>query len=313
MAAAQICASMTAFDIDNGEDFTEYSERFEMFLLANGIAEADRKRAVFLATIGGPAYKLLRSLLGESVKTKPFADLVKAMKDHLQPEPNQIAERFHFFKRDRKQGESVGDYIAELRRLSERCGFGEALNTYLRDRFVCGLASERIQQKLLTVKDLTLEVALSTARSFETASRAMQKCFMGAVWVVHQPCDNWGMHRRRSAFIASTRIRPGDSVQIRVGRIPGSVIAVERKVIWPTRVHLARPSVIAVARSVTFGTSATRKRNLRLVLRLVRGPRVRRQFARLGASARNQSARAKHRHWTRLVSTYLDVLQPLIR
>ena len=181
MAAAQICASMTAFDIDNGEDFTEYSERFEMFLLANGIAEADRKRAVFLATIGGPAYKLLRSLLGESVKTKPFADLVKAMKDHLQPEPNQIAERFHFFKRDRKQGESVGDYIAELRRLSERCGFGEALNTYLRDRFVCGLASERIQQKLLTVKDLTLEVALSTARSFETASRDAKMLHGGSV------------------------------------------------------------------------------------------------------------------------------------
>ena len=171
MATAQICASMAAFDIDNGEDFTEYSERFEMFLLANSIDNADKRRAVFLATIGGPAYKLLRSLLGDAVKTKTFDELVAALKDHLQPEPNQIAERFHFFKRDRKHGESVSDYVAELRRLSERCGFAAELNTYLRDRFVCGLSSETIQQKLLTMKDLTLEKALQVARSFETASR----------------------------------------------------------------------------------------------------------------------------------------------
>ena len=171
MASAQICASMTAFDIDNGEDFTEYAERFEMFLQANSIENADIQRAVFLATIGASAYKLLRSLLGEAVKTKSFKDLVKSMKDHLQPEPNQIAERFHFFKRDRKHGESVSDYIAELRRLSERCGFAGELNTYLRDRFVCGLTSEKIQQKLLTMKDLTLEKALEVARSFEAASR----------------------------------------------------------------------------------------------------------------------------------------------
>ena len=169
--AAKVVASMSEFNLENGEDWVEYSERFEMFLLANGIGEDAIKRAVFLSSVGGPTYKLLRSLVGEAVKTTAFADLVKALKDHLRPEPNVIAERFHFFKRDRKSGESVNDYITELRRLSEHCGFAAELNTYLRDRFVCGLNSEGIQQKLLTVKDLTLDKALNTARSFESASR----------------------------------------------------------------------------------------------------------------------------------------------
>ena len=80
MATAQIVASMAAFDIGNGEDFTEYSERFEMYLLANSITDDNIKRAVFLATMGGPTYKLLRSLLGEAVKTKSFDELVKALK-----------------------------------------------------------------------------------------------------------------------------------------------------------------------------------------------------------------------------------------
>ena len=126
---------------------------------------------MFLSSIGGPAYKLLCSLAGEAIKTTSFAELVKAMKEHLRPVPNVIAERFHFFRRDRKHGESVNEYITELRRLSEHCAFAAELNTYLRDRFVCGLSSEGIQQKLLTMKDLTLDTALSTARSFESASR----------------------------------------------------------------------------------------------------------------------------------------------
>ena len=42
-----IVGSMAPFDIEN-EDFTEYSERFEMFLQANTITGDDRQRAVFL-------------------------------------------------------------------------------------------------------------------------------------------------------------------------------------------------------------------------------------------------------------------------
>ena len=56
---------MAPFDVGN-EDFTEYSERFEMFLQANAITGDDRQRAVFLSTMGGPAYKLLRSLVGDT-------------------------------------------------------------------------------------------------------------------------------------------------------------------------------------------------------------------------------------------------------
>ena len=170
MAATQIVASMAPFDLEN-DDFTEYSERFEMFLTANTITEPNLKRAVFLSTMGGASYKLLRSLVGEEIKSKTFAELVKAMKDHLKPVPNEIAERFHFFKRDRKRGETVSDYITELRRLSEHCAFGDQLNVYLRDRLVCGLNSESIQQKLLSIKDLDLSKALNTARSYESASR----------------------------------------------------------------------------------------------------------------------------------------------
>jgi len=168
--AVNIVASMAEFNL-GVDDWVEYSERFEMYLMANGVTDGDIRRAVFLSTIGGPAYKLLRSLVGEEVKTQSLDNLSKAMKEHLKPAPNEIAERFRFFKRDRASGESVNEYITELRRLSEHCGFKDALNTYLRDRFVCGLSSESVQQKLLATKELTLEKSLNIARSYEAASK----------------------------------------------------------------------------------------------------------------------------------------------
>ena len=115
------------------ESFVEYSERFDFFLAAGNVTDAGRKRALFLANVGAKAYKVLRNLVGEQISSKPYAELVKTLRDHLEPTPNIIAQRYHFYKRDRKNGEGVNEFIAELRRLSEHCGFGENIDDYLRD------------------------------------------------------------------------------------------------------------------------------------------------------------------------------------
>ena len=161
-------ARISEFDLEN-DSFIEYAERFDNFLFANKIEDENLKKSTFIASIGAPAYKLLRSLCQNDTKSKSYTQLIALLTEHLNPTPNEIAKRFSFYKRDRKSGESVNEYIAELRRLSENCNFGVNLDTYLHDRFVCGLNSESVQQKLLTIKTLTLDSALETARSFEKA------------------------------------------------------------------------------------------------------------------------------------------------
>ena len=47
---------------------------------------------------------------------------------------------------------------------------GDFLNDALRDRFVCGLASESIRKELLKDKKLTLETACETATAMEVAA-----------------------------------------------------------------------------------------------------------------------------------------------
>ena len=88
----------------------------------------------------------------------------------MRPKPNPIAERFRFNTRDRQPEESVANYVAELRRLTEHCEYGISLNDMLRDRLVCGIKHDRIQQCLLSEgAELTLEKALQIAQSMESA------------------------------------------------------------------------------------------------------------------------------------------------
>ena len=68
-------------------------------------------------------------------------------------------------------GESIADYVAQLRHLSAHCEFGEYLNDALRDRLVCGMRSESAQKRLLSESDLTFKRALELSQGMEAAER----------------------------------------------------------------------------------------------------------------------------------------------
>ncbi len=72
------------------------------------------------------------------------------------------------------EGESIADYVAELRRLSAHCKFQDTttfLEDSLRDRFVCGLRTDSIRKRLLTEEKLTFTKAVEVANSLETATK----------------------------------------------------------------------------------------------------------------------------------------------
>ena len=153
------------------EKIESYLERLELYLAANSIPEGRRVPAI-LTIVGATTYELLRSLVAPALpQTKTYAQLVETLKKHYSPTPVVIAERFHFHRRSQHPGESIAEYMAELRRLSVHCEFGDYLNQALRDRLVCGLRSETIQKRLLSEVDLDLTRALSLAQGQEAADR----------------------------------------------------------------------------------------------------------------------------------------------
>ena len=75
--------------------------------------------------------------------------------------PSEVIQCYRFNSRSRKAGESVGAYVANLRRIAEFCNFGRRLtltfNKMLRDRIVCDMNSEPIAGR--SERDLTYERA----------------------------------------------------------------------------------------------------------------------------------------------------------
>ena len=92
------------------------------------------------------------------------------MLHHQYSRPNLIAERFKFNLRVRHADESVSIFVAELKKLTEYCEYGDSLNDMLRDRLVCGINHEKNQQRLLSEgSSLSLEKALDIVLSLKSA------------------------------------------------------------------------------------------------------------------------------------------------
>ena len=157
------------------ENFTNYKERLDAYLLANDITQ-DKHPAVLLSSIGPKPYNVLRSLTAPDLpSTKSYEQLCDILTSHYCPRPLEIMERFKFHKCNQGAGESVADFITRIKRLSEFCNFGQVLSITLRDRFVCGLNNESVQKRLLQEKDLTFERATSLALAMEMAQRDAQE------------------------------------------------------------------------------------------------------------------------------------------
>lgn len=159
------------FNEDSGHCIDEYLERLECFFDANKIEGDGKKRAVLLSVCGAATYSTLRSVLAP---TRPsdsaYKDIKKALQRHYGPAPSEIVQRFQFHNCKQKPGQSIANYIAELRKLSVHCAFGAQLEAMLRDRIVCGVLDESLQRRLLAEPELTFKGAEEKALAAETAA-----------------------------------------------------------------------------------------------------------------------------------------------
>ena len=169
---------------ESQEDFDSYISRVNMYFVANDIDDA-KKVASFFTLAGPKIFGLARDLLSpKKPEETTLAVILDTLCKHFKPKLVLIYERYKFYSRAQKSGESVNDFVAALKALAHTCEFGSTLSEMLRDRFVMGLHSDKIQQVLLAETDLTFEKAVSMATAREAASKDVQAMSSGTVHYV---------------------------------------------------------------------------------------------------------------------------------
>ena len=150
---AGLIGAVGKFDAEK-EEWTQYAERLSHFFEANLIVDEERKKALLLTMMGPSAFKLLRNLLSPAKPgDKAFVELVETMKQHHNPTPSEIVQRYKCNSRFRQEGESIAQFLSELLALAEHCNYGASFDDMLRDRLVCGV-EDRSHPATLTGREV---------------------------------------------------------------------------------------------------------------------------------------------------------------
>lgn len=158
--------------IQGHEDWVSYAERLQEYFTANDIDSDVKQRAVLLSACGADVYQLVRNLVApQKPSTKTFDQIVELVQNHFCPPPSAIAQRFAFNNRVQREGETMAQFVAELRKLSQHCEFEGTLEQMIRDRIVCGIRDSRLQRRLLAETGLTFKKAFELCQTCEVAEK----------------------------------------------------------------------------------------------------------------------------------------------
>ena len=171
-------------DVNNGVE--EWLERFEMWVsIQDAVISADtepirssRTVAFLLSGIGAEAYRILKAYSApELPHTKTYVVLKKVLMDNLAPPPSTISQTYKFSCLKQETAESMSLYMSRVKLAASKCDYGAAFDRMVKDKFICGIRSEKLRAHL--INDVTINTAAAalakalTRENSESAAHTM--------------------------------------------------------------------------------------------------------------------------------------------
>lgn len=154
-------------------DWHVYCERLEQYFEVNDI-DAEKRRALLLTSLDETVYKTLRDVCHPSLpKERTYDELLQLLSKQFVVRTSVYRERVSFYTAKQERGETIATWFARLKKLSVDCKFGEHFDAVLLDRFISGLRSSVILDRLCEEDEsLTLQKAVDIATSKESSAGA---------------------------------------------------------------------------------------------------------------------------------------------
>src|SRR5436190_6436365 len=157
----------------NEEEIGAYLMRLKHFFKANDI-KSENHVSILITVIGPKILAVLADLISPAeVDSKTYEQLTTVLKGHFAPKKLVVAERYVFYSRSQKPGESIADFVVVIKHLASSCEFSSFLKDALRDKLISGISNENIRQKLLSEEsnfDTTYALALRLEQAEKQAN-----------------------------------------------------------------------------------------------------------------------------------------------
>ncbi|GBL80181.1 hypothetical protein AVEN_29157-1 [Araneus ventricosus] len=162
---------------NHAESWKLWKQRFKLYMDATSLntKPESQKVAILLHVIGEECLEIYNTF--SEVSTASMNDILAKFEAYFVPRRNITYERQRLFFLAQREGQSVEDFITELRKQLRNCDYGSRSDSVLVDQLVRGLRESRLRERLLRVPDLDIKKAVDMCRAAETSKLQAQVYF----------------------------------------------------------------------------------------------------------------------------------------
>ena len=122
---AGLVCSIEAYN-PKSDDWSTYMGRLEFYLQINKITDAAIERAALLTLIGNAGFRMLTDLhFSTKLIDVTYDTLIEDFDKAYGKKVSKMASRLRFGTVSQHEGQSIDEFIAELRHTAMDCGFGD--------------------------------------------------------------------------------------------------------------------------------------------------------------------------------------------
>ena len=166
------------------ENWRHFEEAWTNWSIATKLDKEEK--SVIIATLnsvlGRGTLDIARNL--EVEDRSDAKSVLKALKEHFDPQKNVTYERF-LFNSATQDEDTIDAYISRLRKLASTCDFGPLHDSLIGDWIVIGINDNSVRRRLLRERDFTLATCIDICRAAERAHQQV-KTIDGEVDTVHK-------------------------------------------------------------------------------------------------------------------------------
>ena len=164
----------------------KWVQSFEYYVVATGIDNVERKKALLLHLAGPEVQEVFPTLPnlpplpalpnGQAAPDRDvFEEALQKLNLYFIPKKNISFERHLFRASSQQSGETIDSYITRLKQLSATCEFGDTKDDMIRDQVVDKCVSTSLKKRLLREPGLTLERVQELSRVMEATDNQVKQ------------------------------------------------------------------------------------------------------------------------------------------